>query len=110
MSKVHNEEKYQFRGLFVPASAFELLDNSVISPIELVFLMTVERFTSAEPNGLPCWASYEYLGEHVGLGSVQIRRMVNKLAKIGLLHKAGTLTIDNGEKRPLLVTTYPSNY
>lgn len=72
----------QFRGVWLPARILEMLEAGELTTTEVILLAVIDAYTE---RGSGCWASNEYLGQIVGVKSRQVRAMLSKLRKLGLV-------------------------
>lgn len=78
--------KQQFRGVWIPAEIFTLLEQGTINCQEVLLLAIIDSLVSPDKG---CWATNKYLGERIGVGADRIVRMVSHLRELDLLKQVG---------------------
>ena len=72
----------QFRGTFAAAPLHDFVEKGIIKPAHGWLVMVIDSLCQ---NGKGCYASNEYLGKKMHLSAPQIKKMLAKLEKVGLL-------------------------
>jgi len=94
--------KFQFKGTWIPARAWLLLESGVINLREMVLMSTIDALSKDDD---PCWASNEELGDFMKLKPNTVGDSISKLVKLGLLQRCIKKT-RTGTSRYLLVLWY----
>jgi hypothetical protein len=77
------QHTFQFRGTWVPPSAFRLLINRKVTTTQLAVLLIVDAFSN--PNGEGCFASNKYIGIALDIQPTHVSHIVTKLIRMKLL-------------------------
>lgn len=99
MNTTKENHKERFRGVWIPAEIWELLDDGTISFHDYKLLRLVDSLVNAK--GVGCWASNDWLGNKLGRAAVYISSMVKKLKGLGLLRDVGWLMMGSQRHRIL---------
>jgi len=72
-----------FRGCWMRAEIFYLIEEGRITPSEAIMVMMIDSLVNSK--GEECFASNQYLGDQMGIKKTRVSEMINKLKKLGLV-------------------------
>jgi hypothetical protein len=75
--------QFQFRGVFLPADALNLLKEGKVNPSEVMLLLIVESLVNSKGEG--CFASNAYLGKMLDRKPDSVQRLISGLKSKKLL-------------------------
>ena len=93
------EPTTKFRGSFIPAEIFHLLEDGTINPTEFALLAVIDSLVDA--RGVGCWASNSYLAKRVNVHIDRLRDILQKLKKMGLVIEVGYFLMEGLKRRTL---------
>ena len=92
------EERHErgFNGVSIPWHVFDMVERRILKAIDVLMLVTIHSFCKQGK----CFASNNYLGERIGIGSDRTKQIIAKLKKLDLLKQIAF----DGRKRTLAVS------
>jgi len=85
-SETNEKPKKQFKGWFIPAKIVQLIEDGKINAKETLLLAMIDGLVTPNKG---CFASNEYLAEHLHLSCDLVSHMITKLKKMKLITQIG---------------------